>query len=367
MTMKYRHLLPICFLLPFAVLSSCQSNKTANPLLTYGTYIEAKADTLKELSNDELSLKAESGEVFLLAAHQGKYSEDCLCWSTFETVIINFINQYHQNVYLFDAQNQDETVKDLKIKKVNESTPMLYIFSGKKQIGYYSYSNNQDKAIFEDTSSNALHTRIIKKIREPKLFYVDDSYLKEKIKGTTVVLYMRSGCGDCKYVLPNLIIPYINKNEIKNEILLFDMQYYYDLQDLRATSSTPYSDIKDKYCLSEKASLSYGYLEGVVPTIQYYNNGILDDAAVYFNDSVDVDDQGNYYISGSFYDEDRLTSINYANKVKDNVLVGKQLPKEDVIVTSSGYAFWAQEKAAKYHDPLFKAFLDSYCLIDGNK
>ena len=71
--------------------------------------------------------------------------------------------------------------------------------------------------------------------------------------------------------------------------------------------------------------------------------------------------RGNYYISNSFYDEDRLTSISYASKIDNNVLLGMKLPKEDVVTTSTGYAFWAQEKAAKYHDPLFKAFLDTYC------
>ena len=367
MTMKKKRFLPICLLLPFAVLTSCQSNEKEKPILTYGTYIETTLNDLKVLSNDELISKVDSGEVFLLAAYQGEYSEDCLCWSTFETVIVNFINKYHQNVYLFDAQKQDDSIEDLNIKKVKESTPMLYIFSGKEQIGYFSYNNNKDKTIFEDTSGDALHTRILKKVRTPKMFYVDDSYLEQKIKGTAVVLYIRSACGDCKYVIPNLIIPYINNNNIKNEILVFDMQYYYELQKNSDGSSEVYNSIKEKYYLTEKASLVYGYLEGVVPTIQYYNNGILDDSAVYFNDSIDIDNDGNYYISESFYDEARLTSINYAQNVKDNVIAGKQLPKEDVVTTTSGYTYWAQEKAAKYHDPLFKAFLDTYCLTDDNK
>ena len=360
-----KHLLPICLLIPFALLASCKSNANLNERvsLTYGTYIETSVNNLKTLSNDELVTKVDSGEVFLLAAYQGEYSVDCLCWSTFETVLINFINKYHQTVYLFDAQEQDDSIKDLKIKKVNESTPMFYIFSGKEQIQYFSYSKNQDKAIFNDTTGEALHTRINKKIKEPKMFYVDDSYLEQQIKGTAVVLYIRNACGDCKYVIPNLIIPYINRNEITNEILIFDMQYYYDLQQRPEISSAPYSYIKNKYCLTEKANYSYGYLEGVVPTIQHYKDGVLDDSAVYFNDSIDVDNEGNYYISNSFYSNDRLTSIKYANNVKDNVLIGKQLPKEEVVVTTSGYAFWAQEKAAKYHDPLFKSFLDMYCPI----
>ena len=361
--MKKKHLLSVCLLVPFAVLASCQSNSNSkgNFNLTYGTYIEAKVNNLQTLSNDELLAKADSREVFLLAAYQGEYSEDCLCWSTFENAIVSFVNKYHRVVYLFDAQKQDETVKDFKIKKVNESTPMFYIFSGKEQITYFSYNNNQDKTVFNDTTGEALYARINKKVKAPKMFYVDGAYLDQSIKGTAIVLYIRNGCGDCKYVIPNLLIPYINKNDINKEVLLFDMQSYYDAQNKVGVSSTPYDDIKDKYCLTEKASLSYGYLNGVVPTIQYYKDGILNDSAVYFNDSVDVDDEGNYYISNSFYDEDRLTSISYASKIDNNVLLGMKLPKEDVVTTSTGYAFWAQEKAAKYHDPLFKAFLDTYC------
>ena len=361
--MKNKAFLLIPLVIATPLLSSCQKNKEV--CLTYGTYLSTTILDLKKLSTDDLNNKAMSGEVFLLATYQGEYSEDCLCWSTFENVISNYINTYDEMVYLYDAQTSNDAIKDLNIAVLKESTPMLYIFNGQKQIASFSYSNKQDKPLFSDTNGEEMYSRVHKYIKKPKMFYVDDEFLESNLKkqDSSIVLFMRSTCGDCKYVIPNVLIPYINHHDTSNELWVFNLDSYYTRQLVSELGTyTPYSDIKNKYELSEETCKSLGYQGGVVPTIHYYEKGDLKDATVFFNDEVAQKEDGSYYISNSFYSEERLTSLHYVDKVETKVLKGMEIKNYEVAMTTSGYLYWIQEKAALYHTPLLNAFLDYYLL-----
>lgn len=350
-------------LLPILLLASCKWDyHDVYAPLTYGTQIEVTVDTLPELTSDELYAKVEKNECFILAVHQGEYSADCLCWSTFKTVITNFMNSSHEIVYIFNAQEQTNDLKDLEIKKFKESTPMLYVFYGSQKIASYSYNKAKDKSIFNDTTGVSMYKALNKVAKAPQLFYVDKKTLDQKIEEseTMTVLFIRNACEDCKYVLPNVIIPYINEQFLKKQIYLFDLQEYFDKQSIPEVSSAPYDGIKSHYGLSETGNASYGYGSGVVPTIQHYNNGVLSDASVYFNDEIAQKEDGSYYISESYYSDERLTSLKYLDKVENKVLKGMALPNDEVLQTESGRLFWKQEKAAFYHTPLLKAFLNKY-------
>ena len=362
-TMKRKAL----FLLPLLVLplflSYCNKKETVQ--LTYGTYIGQDINSLNEIDNTELYDRLiNSKETLILATYQGQYSEDCLCWNTFQNVIANYVNKYHEQVYVYDAQALDESLNELYTinKFEGDSRPDLYIYQGKKQIAHFYYSKMQDKKIFEDTSAEYMYKKIHEYIDKPSLYYVDDNYLNKNLDKVddAILLFIRNKCGDCNYVLPNNLIPYIDKCKFTKEIWLFDLQEYYDLQNEDTTSSFPYKVIKTKYQLTEEANQKYGYLEGVVPTIQYYQKGELKDASVFFNDVLDQRDDGTYYVSNSFYTEERLANIQYTHGVKTVVLKGLDVPEEEVIKTKSGGFYWSQEKASIYHTPLFEAFLNYY-------
>lgn len=361
--MKKKALLLLPLLVSPLLLNSC--NKVTTVQLTYGTYIGQDINSLTEIDNADLYNRlANSNETLILATYQGQYSEDCLCWSTFQNVIANYVNKYHEQVYVYNAQTKDETLKDFNDieKSGGESRPDLYIYQGKKLLMHFYYQKMQDKKIFEDTSAEYMYKRIHEYIEKPSLYYVDDNYLDKNLNKVddAILLSIRNKCGDCSYVIPNNLIPYINKYKFTKEIWLFDMQFYYDLQNEDTTSSFPYKVIKTKYQLSEEANPKYGYLEGVVPTIQYYQKGELKDAGVFFNDVLDQREDGSYYVSNSFYTEKRLANIKYTSKVKTPVLQGLDVPEEDIIKTKSGGFYWSQEKASLYHTPLFEAFLHYY-------
>jgi len=363
MKKKLFPLLPL-LLVPFSV-SACSSSKAS---LTYGSYIKSDVNSLKELTTVELKNKTtEDKEVFLLAVYQDKYSDDCLCWNTFKNVIVNYSNTYHELVYTYNAYNQDDSIKELKIEKREDSTPLLYIFNGTKIVSKFSYAKSQDMAIFEDLKGEAMNTRVHRSVDKPTMYYVDEAWLDDNYNKADelCVLYFRSACGDCKYVIPNVIIPYIKNHTFKKELLLFDMQKTYETarkEDATEEEKAHYQEMKDKFGLSEKGNANYGYQNGVVPTIQYIKNGKLEDAAVYFNDKVAKKDDGSFYVSDSFYTEERLPNLKYLQGMdKDKaVLKGKEI--KAAISTATGKAYWPQADASEYHRPLLEAFFKCYMM-----
>ena len=367
--MKKRSLILLPLLACPMILSSC-SLKGEKVKLTYGNYITQDIASLTELSTDDLYNKLyNENEVMILATYGDIYSEDCLCWTTFQNVIVNFINKFHKQVYLYSTNNYEDGIKDLKLNNVDASEPGLHIYRGKKKVVQFYYNKIQDKQIFEDTTAEYMNSKVSEFIEKPSIYYVDKEYLDNKISTQNEnfsVLFMRSGCNDCKYVIPNVIIPYINKNNVEKEMLLFNIQSYYDLAkkiDATEEEKAQYQALKDSYYLSESAGEKFGYEQGVVPTVQYYESGVLKDASVFFNDSIAQKDDGSFYVSKSFYSEERLPNLPHLKDVKaKTVLQGMALEDKNIMQTKSGSYYWSQSDASKYHTPLLQAFLDSYLL-----
>ena len=358
----------IVLLLPLLILPLLTSCKKEKATLTYGTYIQNTIYSIKELTSAELLTKAKDDqEVFLLAVYQDEYSEECLCWQTFENIIATYMNHHHEMVYAFNAFNQSDSIKHLKIEKIEESTPTLYIFNGEKKVAKFSYRNNQDKAIFEDTTAEAMFTRIHKYIERPKMYYVDEAYLDEcyLVKKDLAILFMRNKCGDCKYVLPNVIIPYIKKHSLATDLYLFDLQKSYDIavnESATQEEKEAYQNLKDKFGLSEQGNATFGYQYGVLPTIQFVKNGVIDGASVYFNDEVGKKEDGSYYLSNSYYSEERANNLKYLNNASFITVLKGMGINNGVLENKKGGYYWSQEEASKYHQPILEAFLDYYML-----
>ena len=362
--MKKKGLLFILIPFVLSTLTSCTKHEC---YLTYGTLINQDINSLKTLSNEELYDKGfNEYETFLLAVYQGTYSEDCTCWMTFQNTLVSYMNKYHGYVYLFDAQGQDKTLSRFGIDKNNNSDPDFYIFNGYHRIAKYSYKNNKDQKLFSNV--DLLNERINKVATKPHLYYVNDDYLKKNLtkEDKSLVLFERRGCGDCHYVLPNVIIPYIYSHDLTKNIWVFDMQDAYELSKSETATDeekAQYQSLKDYYGLSEEANKTFGYQKGVVPTIQYYENGVVKDTTVFFNDEVAQKEDETFYVSNSFYTEERLVNLSYLkDKSFETVLLNKAITSENVMQTKSGGYYWLQEDAAKYHTPLLEAFLDYYLL-----
>lgn len=345
----------------FTSLTSCHAGKYH---LTMGTYLEYAINTLDVINVDGLEeLRSKSNNVYLLATYQKDYSEDCLCWTTFQNVLVNYINTYHEKVYVFDTMESDATIKNgMHIKQFKDSTPALYVFEGMKCIGSFFQNNQKDKALFEDLTAKTMNERVHQKVLKPVMYEVDDAYLDKNLaqKDEALLFFMRNGCGDCSYVIPNVIIPYTIEYKGDKEILVYDLQNEYEISKSESASEEEkahYQELKDKYGLSETGNQTYGYLNGVVPTIQHYVKGVIDDATVFFNDVVSEKEDGTYYLSDSYYSEERITNLKYYS---GEPLKGMTVT--DIAKTKDKYPYWPQNEAAKHHTPILRQFLDYYLL-----
>ena len=353
-------LLTLCF-----SLSSCKSDKVQ---LTYGTYINQTIFSLQELTHQELYDRLyNENETLIVAAYQGEYSQDCTCWATFENIVAKYMNTYHEKVYVFNTQNQDESIKDFKLDFNENGKPTLYIYKGKKKVMQFFYSKMQHNKIFEDTTAEYMYEQVHKYIKAPAMYYVDQAYIDNKLsekKDDLAVLYVRQGCSDCQYVLPKVIIPYINEHELGKQILIYDLQKEYELsktENATEEEKAIYQGIKDKYGLSASSNEIFGYQKGVVPTLQFYEKGELKDATIYFNDVVSQKEDGSFFLSDSYYSSERLNSLSYLKGYDfPTVLKDMVINSESVLQTKTGAFYWSQEEAAKYHTPILRAFLDYY-------
>ena len=362
MTIKMNKNIRLLFLSPllFDCLTGCHAGKYN---LTLGTYLNCDLNSLTVVDGNQLEDLSYRGDTFLVATYQKNYSIGCYCWDTFQNIIVNYTNTYHEKVYVFDTTDADSFITHgLKIKEYEDSTPALYICRGGRCLASFSSKDNRNKAIFEDTTAKAMYERVHKTVDKPIMFEVDNQYLDENLnkREDTILFFMRNGCGDCSYVIPNVLIPYISENKREKEILLYDLQGAYDLSKDETASEEEkgqYQALKDKYGLSEKGNQKYGYLNGVVPTFQHYKNGEIDDATVFFNDVVSEKEDGTYYLSDSYYSEERIKNLSYYNgePLKGMAVTG-------VLKTKDNYPYWSQNEAAKYHTPILRLFLDYYLL-----
>jgi len=340
---KTKLFLALSAIVPF--LSGCNGTPVK---ITYGSLIEVNAYTASSLyllSNADLLSKVESTETFLLAATT---SSSCTCWSKTCESIAKISNEHHLRFYTFVGKTSEE------VEKYNVSSgsdPIIYLVSKGKVKLKLSTSNKSD--IVYDSSK--LYEEISKISTSPSMMYINEDYLLNHfINGTDsgVVTYVQANCGDCKYCLPNVMQPFFEENTSKK-----DLVYLYDIEYLK--ESEEYLTKKKSYYLADTLPNgdpnSFGYSRGFVPTSQYWSNGKLVSMNVYFNDSLEEQMDGNYIVKTSYYSNARLSSLDYLDGIETKVLEGVKVNKDD-----TNYGYWKSEKAAQYHDPILKAFLNKY-------
>lgn len=364
--MKKLLLLPLLIL---PMMTACDIGKTQEKVsLTYGTIMEdGNKDAIKELSNSELLAKTrDENEVFLLAVYQDQYSESCGCWLTYKEIVKRYCFKYNRLVYLYNAHNQTDELAHLKIEKLDQSTPYLYIYNGEKLVQKFSHSNKKYRRIFEDLSAEEMNRQIEGFTNRPHLYFTDEAHIPtENAHEKQFVMFMRHGCSDCKYALGEVLIPYIKGHTIGKDVYLFDMQKYYDLAkypDASEEDKAYYQNLKNRYGLSEAEDNPFGYQLGVVPTIQYRNDGKVEAAAIYFNDVIEKREDGSYFIADSFYSEERKEALK-DQYTFPNVLKGMMV-MDGVIEGKNNTYYWSQEAANKYHKANFEAFLEYYLTIE---
>lgn len=319
----------------FSLSSLLGCSSASKERLTYGTLYH---ETSVEIDTDTLYRKKEN-ENFFLATYG---DETCGCWTYFSRVLDVIAKNNHILSYKISNDQIDDRLNEFGIK--NSDDPAFYIIANKKIVRRQFYVDNSSYF----TDENVLLNLIKETIDLPYMYFISEEQIQSEVvnKGG-IIYYNRMTCPDCSYCTPHVLMPYFQK--IKEPTVKI---YVFDMDPIRNEDSEKYQQFKDDHFLSNKYSADFGYNTGYVPTFQYYKDGSLYDMAVYFNDKVE-----NGTITTSYYDEERLNHIHYADKLTKKVLTSTKL--NDSEVSSSGG--WLNSEAQNsYYQPFIEAFFDCY-------
>lgn len=327
--------------------------------LSYGSLADEVATFL---SYSDLSKRIANEESFILALAPGVEDKiTCSCWRTFSYLIDRYVSENVEIIYKCNVYDVADHKESFGLVAPTSSDPGIAIFKNGKLDKQYFYSTKNTPIYFENI--DGLKTFIKDKTEEPKLIYVNENQLDNKINSNEnfAVTYVWKSCSDCGYVLPNVLDPYMKENKDAKNMYLMELEVEGLLlvNGEKDKANSNYQAFLTSHSLNEASTSPFGYDRGFVPTTQYYENGTLKDASVFFNDEISKNEDNKYYVSRSFYSSERSNLLSYLDNVETKVLEGLILQDEEVGTDGSSY-WWISSYASRYHTPLLKAFLDLY-------
>ena len=266
-----------------AGLSSCggQNNQSNKINFLTGSFDEKfNAGHFEDINQTQLNNLRDANADFIVYVH----TLGCTTCASVEKKIKHYIDDYGLTIYRITYSGLDSTDP---LKLSSSTTPILGFYKDGKKLDILPYSDNVKS--FETQES--LNKMFEKYVSLPSYFYISPETLDQKIENedSFVVLYTRSTCPDCSYLNTHFLNDYMSKNKDKTFYLMEcdvnGRRYSLDSDPAYPTvDAEQWQAFKDKYQLSERTSSAFGYDLGVVPTFQYYKNGILTASDVYVKD-----------------------------------------------------------------------------------
>lgn len=310
-------------------------------------------------------------------------SPTCGCWHSFrDNILARYMKAHNLDVYLIKHEQFDDAEKfGLRVSSSNE---IIGIFKDGVLLDQHDNVEGSDFASDYSVFSAWMDERIVL----PSMLYVSKKQLDElyegKINGEKAVegftvYFSRSSCSDCSYLSSHYLRDYLAAERRETSYIFeCDMEgvRFYNGEGPGNESSdqvkaqTQWNEFKANYGLAESLDNPGGYGSGYVPTLFHIHSNeegkktgedVIDGGAVYFNDTVELI-EGEYQITSSYYSSERLDRVELdylkGSEVEKKVLTGTSLGSYEG--EAGGYYSWYQEEAAKLHDPIIEAFLDSF-------
>jgi hypothetical protein len=357
--MKTQRLLfsSLCLLSSLA-LGGCSSSEEAVNL-DFGRLYDSSlsssdlAPHVTSLTHSQLAAHHDNKENFLLLV--AKVNDTCTCFAKFRSTLLRYLSNSNADLYVIAPSEFDggNLTYDLKIGLTGYET--LAVFKD----GVVAYQNQRSGE--DDSWSNDYETFVTwvkAHARVPSMLYISLSQLQSfnDTHSEYVLGFLRASCPDCSYLAHHFLKSF-NTGE-------YNLSYVIDCDAVGIRydangnlDKEQWQAFKDRYGLSSAMNKEFGYGTGYVPCFAFYNNGNIDDFAVYVNDNLTLSSDGSATITTTYWDGTRSHPFfeSLDSSVATNLL-NLSVPSTDVDDGS-----WAYEAAAKYHDPLMKGFL-SYWL-----
>ena len=342
-----------------APICGCTPKAPQKVNLSYGSNID---DKMSELTYSELLNMVNNKESFLLALRPGVEEViTCSCWKTFSFLLNNYVSTNDRIVYVANVYQIADYEENFGLIAPAHQDPGFALFKDGKLQKQYIYTTKNTPQYWQN--KDALKEFIEEISNEPRLIYTDIASFESVIASSNdkevIASFVRKSCGDCGYVLPNVLVPYTNEHKLENDIYILDIEALgYWKATMTDDEKAAYQAIKDNLKLSESTNPTYGFSTGVVPTTFVYKNNQIIDGSVFFNDSLGLEG-GKVVVKESYYTQARSVNLHYLDNVEVKVLEGLEVPEGDYVAYGN-YYFWSQNAANRYHSPLLRAFLDKY-------
>lgn len=310
----------------------------------------------------------------------GDVTTDCTCFSFFKSTLESYIQSTNAFIYAINPtefNGDGKKTYDLKIS-ANQGNESIAIFES-GILKYQRQRSGENDAWSNDaaTFKNWINARV----SFSSMLYIDVLQLEKIVVDASsfngldqcTIGFFRDRCGDCRYLSDHFLKNYNASIHAESYVIDCDVPGIHDPTDgttaATAASMAQWNEFKAKYGLAKSEATPFGFDSGYVPTFLHYSNGDVDDADVYDNDALARGEKNSVYkVSESYWDGSRNHEFfsNLAKNEVTNFLTSAPLqaiPESDVTQyvdgTETSY-FWDHDKAAIYHDPLIKAFLDYY-------
>lgn len=335
-------------LLGILLLGGC--NNTKDDKINYLTGDLTNTSVIRLSNSDSLETMRENGSSFVVIAS----IDGCLtCEEKVFPRFKYYIENYGLPIYRIGFNKLSNT-DPLAI--LRSDGPVLGIYKEGKKLLIAAYQKN--KSVYETQESfNAFFEKYV---TLPSVFYISKDQLDDKIrnKKTFVILYDRNTCPDCSYLQEHFLHQYVKDNKDKT-FYIIDC----DVKGVRYDENGDYNQeqwikFKEDHLLNKTDTNPYGYSGGVVPTFQYYLNGVLSASDVYVNESFKEE-----LISGTEENGQKVTykftvTESFIEELINTSYTFETTYNEDTIRMQK-YEF-QRECVSEIHENKVKDFLDTY-------
>lgn len=287
-------------------LCSCNKNKTQDNIVPCDRFVGLQ-ESFEDLTFDEINNKLSSRQSFILTT----YNNTCLCSTDFYN---NLWNPLIKETNILTYKTSSEEFSKIANLTFTPNTPDIVFIQKGEIVGHinaYEKYNNESKNINKLKEDISHYFSFNSPMIQLTIEQLDDKINKDE---SFLVYYSYNACPDCsafnELFLNKWLLDSNNKNktiyQLESSLYRSDTSFNQSaVTYLNAEPSVPlWSAIKDRYGLSEAGSATYGYTTGVVPTLQYYENGELKGSAVIFNDSFTQNNNGIKITSGFYHEFD---------------------------------------------------------------
>jgi len=359
--MKRFGLAIMVLILGAGTLSGCDvtANKTA---LIYGKY----QGELSALTYEQLQNKIAGDDNFIVFQTP---NSACTCWTSFRDSILQpYLESNHIRVYTIAfAQFYD-------INNVKRDTFGITLSASSQTLAIFKDGNLKLMREYNSThkiwsSADSFLAYINELVIKPTIIDIDLALLQTLYaqNNTFSILYYDEG-SESTFLRREFLKQYSLKNYLTMNTLY---SLNTNIEGIKLDIAGEFDDeqwqtFKDSYGLSSLNNSLYGWGDGFVPTFQYIepdgvntNGEIIKTQAVYLNDVLTpTSAPDTYQVVESFYSSARSSVLSYLSSFEGTkVLEGLIVTGADTQVIGTS-TIWQQEKAALYHDPILKAFLD---------